>query len=270
MTDPTGSAGRGRLAEVLATRGGRAEPEAPFVIEHREALIYMLCQAAELEHGIMASTCSRRPRSSSARTRGSRPRSSKPSPAGATRSATSPPRRCCTFMFLERPEGMALEGAKGIDAPVHEAVPLMAEGDIVPQLQDFATVGHLYRSIEQGLVHLADKFGERNTGAVLRAHGGDRRAACDAGARGRHADGRRARAARGADHDAAGRTGVPGAQRGAELRALLRGRRPPCLIGNPPGRCSRSACVMPRPSAVPSSRTRRSRSRPRSDLLRAR
>ena len=26
------------------------EPEAPFVIEHREALIYMLCQAAELEH----------------------------------------------------------------------------------------------------------------------------------------------------------------------------------------------------------------------------
>jgi ferritin-like protein len=66
------------------------------------------------------------------------------------------------FMFLERPEGMALEGAKGIDAPVHDAVPLMAEGDIVPQLQDFATVGHLYRSIEQGLVHLADKFGERN------------------------------------------------------------------------------------------------------------
>ena len=53
MADPTGSGGRGRLAEVLATRGGRAEPEAPFVIEHREALIYMLCQAAELEHGIM-------------------------------------------------------------------------------------------------------------------------------------------------------------------------------------------------------------------------
>ena len=45
--------GRGRLGEVLATRGGRADPEAPFVIEHREALIYMLCQAAEVEHGIM-------------------------------------------------------------------------------------------------------------------------------------------------------------------------------------------------------------------------
>ena len=66
------------------------------------------------------------------------------------------------FMFLERPEGMALDGARGIDAPVHDAVPLVAEGDIVPQLQDFATVSHLYRSIEQGMAHLADKFGERN------------------------------------------------------------------------------------------------------------
>lgn len=45
--------GSGRLAEVIATRGGLAAPEAPFVIEHREALIYMLCEAAELEHGIM-------------------------------------------------------------------------------------------------------------------------------------------------------------------------------------------------------------------------
>ena len=29
----------GRLARVIATRGGLAPPEAPFVIEHREALI---------------------------------------------------------------------------------------------------------------------------------------------------------------------------------------------------------------------------------------
>jgi hypothetical protein len=47
------AAGQGRLARVIATRGGQAPPEAPFVIEHREALIYMLCEAAELEHGIM-------------------------------------------------------------------------------------------------------------------------------------------------------------------------------------------------------------------------
>jgi hypothetical protein len=53
ITDLTASAGRGRFAEVLATRGDRAEPEAPFAIEHRHALIYMLCQAAELEHGFM-------------------------------------------------------------------------------------------------------------------------------------------------------------------------------------------------------------------------
>ena len=38
---------------MLAVRGGQAAPETPFVIEHREALIYMLCEAAELEHGIM-------------------------------------------------------------------------------------------------------------------------------------------------------------------------------------------------------------------------
>jgi CDGSH-type Zn-finger protein/truncated hemoglobin YjbI len=43
----------GRLAQVIATRGGLAPPETPLVIEHREALYYMLCEAAELEHGIM-------------------------------------------------------------------------------------------------------------------------------------------------------------------------------------------------------------------------
>ncbi|TMM10935.1 MAG: hypothetical protein E6G01_17835 [Actinobacteria bacterium] len=33
------TAGQGRLAQLIAARGGKAEPEAPFVIEHREALI---------------------------------------------------------------------------------------------------------------------------------------------------------------------------------------------------------------------------------------
>jgi hypothetical protein len=37
---------------LLDVRGGRAAPEAPFVIEHPEALIYMLCEAAELEHRV--------------------------------------------------------------------------------------------------------------------------------------------------------------------------------------------------------------------------
>ena len=209
MTDPTGSAGRGRLAEVLAVRGGRAEPETPFVIEHREALIYMLCQAAEVEHGIMcqylfaAFSLKQRadegltPEELEAVTRwrrtiahvaaeemlhlalvqnvlaaiGAAPHLTRPNlpapahhhPAGVNLTLVPFGEPALQhFMFLERPEGMALEGAEGIDAPVHDAVPLVDEGDIVPQLQDFATVGHLYRSIEQGLVHLAEKFGERN------------------------------------------------------------------------------------------------------------
>ena len=63
------------------------------------------------------------------------------------------------FMFLERPEGMALHDAEGL-AAVNRAAPLVQAGDIVPRGQDFATVGHLYRSIEAGIAHLADKYGE--------------------------------------------------------------------------------------------------------------
>src|SRR5262249_12350857 len=182
--------------------------EAPFVIEHREALIYMLCQAAELEHGIMcqylfaAFSLKQRadegltPDQLEAVTRwrrtvahvateemlhlalvqnvlsaiGAAPhltRPNLPAPArhypAAVNLTLVPFGEAALqhFMFLERPEGMELEGARNIDAPVHEAVPLPADGDIVPQLQDFATIGHLYRSIEQGLARLADKFGER-------------------------------------------------------------------------------------------------------------
>src|ERR1700751_2985753 len=51
MTESRGA--QGRPAQLIASRGGLAPPEEPFVIEHREALIYMLCEAAELEHGIM-------------------------------------------------------------------------------------------------------------------------------------------------------------------------------------------------------------------------
>jgi ferritin-like protein len=209
MADPAANAGRGRLAEVLASRGGRAEPEAPFVIEHREALIYMLCQAAELEHGIMCQYLfaafslkqgadeGLTPEELEAVTRwrrtiahvateemlhlalvqnvlsaiGAAPHLTRPNlpapahhyPAGVNLTLVPFGEPALQhFMFLERPEGMALEGATGIDAPLHEAVPLITEGDIVPQLQDFATVGHLYRSIEHGLANLADKFGERN------------------------------------------------------------------------------------------------------------
>jgi CDGSH-type Zn-finger protein/truncated hemoglobin YjbI/uncharacterized protein YukE len=210
VSDPVSPrGGQGRLAEVLASRGGKAAAEAPFVIEHREALIYMLCEAAELEHGIMcqylfaafslkqgedegltegelaAATRWRKAISHVAAEEmlhlalvhnllsaiGAAPHLARPNlpvpahhyPAGVNLALVPFGEQALQhFIFLERPEGMEYEGAEGIDVPLHEAVPLMAEGDIVPQPQDFATVGHLYRSIEQGFAHLAEKLGEDN------------------------------------------------------------------------------------------------------------
>jgi CDGSH-type Zn-finger protein/truncated hemoglobin YjbI len=197
----------GRLARVIATRGGLAPPEEPFVIEHREALIYMLCEAAELEHGIMCqylfaafslkqdaaegltddqAAAARRWRERISHVAvqemlhlalvqnllsaiGAAPHLSRPNfpqpashyPAGVNLTLLpfgEPALR--HFMFLERPEGMALHDAPGL-AAFSRAAPTMQAGDIVPRGQDFATVGHLYRSIEAGIEHLAEKHGER-------------------------------------------------------------------------------------------------------------
>jgi Ferritin-like len=63
------------------------------------------------------------------------------------------------FLYLERPEGLDIADADGI-AAVERAVPVMGEEEIAPHLQEFATVGHLYRSIEAGFRHLAEKWGE--------------------------------------------------------------------------------------------------------------
>jgi Ferritin-like len=66
------------------------------------------------------------------------------------------------FLFLERPEGMDLQ-----DAPEFEVLAIskpdlfIDTGQLVPQSQEFATVGHLYRGIEQGFRYLVDKYGER-------------------------------------------------------------------------------------------------------------
>jgi CDGSH-type Zn-finger protein/truncated hemoglobin YjbI len=179
----------------------------PFVIEHREALIYMLCQAAELEHGIMcqylfaafslkqraeeglsesevaAVTLWRRQIAHVATQEmlhlalvhnllsavGAAPHLARPNlpqpanhyPAGVQLALLPFGEKALRhFMFLERPEGMDLDDADGL-AAVGRAEALMGEYDIVPRLQDFATVGHLYRSIENGLAHLTEKFGER-------------------------------------------------------------------------------------------------------------
>ena len=208
MTDRTEQqALPGRLARVIATRGGLAQPEEPFVIEHREALIYMLCEAAELEHGIMcqylfaafsmkqdadegltddqvAAVRQWRQRISRVAVQemlhlalvqnllsavGAAPHLSRPNfpqpashyPAGVHLTLLPFGEAALRhFMFLERPEGMALHDAPGL-AAFSRATPAMQAGDIVPRGQDFATVGHLYRSIEAGIEHLAQKYGER-------------------------------------------------------------------------------------------------------------
>jgi len=200
------AAGQGRLAEVIATRGGRAAAEAPFVIEHREALVYMLCEAAELEHAIMcqylfaafslkqttdeglteaeleAVTRWRRQVSHVATQEmlhlalvqnmlsaiGAAPHFARPNlpapashyPAGVQLALLPFGEQALRhFMFLERPEGMDLADADGL-AAAGRAQPALSERDIVPRGQDFATVGHLYRSIEAGFARLADKHGE--------------------------------------------------------------------------------------------------------------
>jgi CDGSH-type Zn-finger protein/truncated hemoglobin YjbI len=206
MSEESHSPAQGRLAQVIATRGGQAPPEAPFVIEQREALIYILCQAAELEHGIMAqylfaafslkqSAAEGLTESEAAAVRrwrgqighiaaqemlhlalvqnllsaiGAAPHLTRPNfpqpashyPAGVHLALLPFGEQALRhFMFLERPEGMALHDAEGL-AAMNRASPLTQAGDIVPRGQDFATVGHLYRSIEAGIAHLADKYGE--------------------------------------------------------------------------------------------------------------
>ena len=63
------------------------------------------------------------------------------------------------FLYLERPEGFDIEDAEGL-AAVDGAVPVMDEEEIAPHLQEFQTVGHLYRSIEAGFRNLSEKWGE--------------------------------------------------------------------------------------------------------------
>ena len=208
MPESTGA--RGRLAQMIATRGGLAPPEDPFVIEHREALFYMLCEASELEHGIMCqylyAAFSLKQSADEGLTAaeaeavqrwrkhifhiaaqemlhlalvqnlltatGAAPHLSRPNfpqpashyPAGVHLALVPFGEEALRhFMFLERPEGMDLEDAAGMAAFANAApaaVPRVQVGEIVPRGQDFATVGHLYRSIEAGIAHLAEKLGE--------------------------------------------------------------------------------------------------------------
>jgi hypothetical protein len=65
------------------------------------------------------------------------------------------------FAFLERPEGVVMADAEGTAAlAMAEELPHDEEDEIGPHLQDFATVGHLYRSVEDGMEALAERMGE--------------------------------------------------------------------------------------------------------------
>ncbi len=206
------------LPHVVQTRGTADKPATPpatasatpsaepaLVIEHREALIYMICAAAELEHALMceylfaafslkeatAEGLSEEQLAAVNRWQsvilgvagqemlhlaltanmltalGASPHLSRPNlpqPArhypAAVKLAFIPfgEQALRHFLYLERPEGMALDDAEGMGA-LGEAVPLMTGEDIVPHGQEFSTVGHLYRSIEEGFRHLTAKLG---------------------------------------------------------------------------------------------------------------
>jgi hypothetical protein len=65
------------------------------------------------------------------------------------------------FIYLERPEGLDMADQDAL-AAVEKAAPLPIadEDEIGPRLQDFDTIGMLYRAIELGFDQLAGKLGE--------------------------------------------------------------------------------------------------------------
>jgi hypothetical protein len=64
------------------------------------------------------------------------------------------------FLFLERPEGMERQDAEGFVPKAPRRDPL-SESEAMPRGQEFLTVGHLYRGIEDGLTRLTHDLGER-------------------------------------------------------------------------------------------------------------
>jgi Ferritin-like len=63
------------------------------------------------------------------------------------------------FVYLERPEGVERADGEGFETAGLPLSP-MGPGEVVPRGQDFATLGHLYRSVERGFAYLAGKLGE--------------------------------------------------------------------------------------------------------------
>jgi hypothetical protein len=196
----------GPLASVLEVRRGPDDAHTGG-LEHREALIYTLGKAAELEHLVMLQYLfaafslkqtveeGLTPEQLAAAQRwrttllaiggqemlhlalvqnlltavGAAPRLARPNfpmpayayPAGV-RIELVPFGEAALrhFAFLERPDGMHVEDAEGFEA-IAQAMALPHDGpdEIVPQLQEFDTIGQLYRSIQAGLEYLAQGLG---------------------------------------------------------------------------------------------------------------
>lgn len=63
------------------------------------------------------------------------------------------------YLYLERPEGMSVEGVPGFEVLGDLSPPELGQG-AMPQQQYFSTVGNLYRGIEGGFEKLVDRNGE--------------------------------------------------------------------------------------------------------------
>jgi hypothetical protein len=65
------------------------------------------------------------------------------------------------FAYLERPEGLDMADQDALAAVEKaSALPIATEDEISPRLQDFPTIGALYRAIELGLERLSERLGE--------------------------------------------------------------------------------------------------------------
>lgn len=63
------------------------------------------------------------------------------------------------FVYLERPEGMEMAQASGFESPAdYQRRPHATR--LTPTAEDYDTVGHLYRGIQQGFETLAERLGE--------------------------------------------------------------------------------------------------------------
>jgi hypothetical protein len=208
MIDDVTPVPHGPLASVLEVRRGPDDAHTGG-LEHREALIYTLGKAAELEHLVMlqylfaafslkqSTDEGLTPDALAAVKRwrktlleigeqemlhlalvqnlltavGAAPRLARPNfpmpayayPAGV-RIELVPFGEAALrhFAFLERPDGMDVQDSDGF-AAIAQAVALPHDDhdQIVPQLQEFDTIGQLYRSIEAGLEYLDGRLGSR-------------------------------------------------------------------------------------------------------------